>query len=477
MENNTSFLRNQKWLVITLILACCVCAVLGALVGVVVNVVVIGLILAICTFYLTYTHPQYSLVIMLAGVFLLPLLIKVFYLGDVPVGTVIEGINGLLVFTLIIKGRFSGWKNWPGILMLVWLALNFVELLNPNATSRIAGIFALRGSITAAIAFFVAYSAVQSKKDIYFFFKWWVFFGLMAALYGLYQEFVGLPSHDLAWASYDENRYNLLFTWGHMRKFSFFNGPTEFGLVMAYTGIACFVMMFLSNLSLTKRIILAVVMVTLFWAMVFSGSRTATIMLPLGVVIVAAITLWKRVFITLAFVGALGLAFIFRPISSQSLFIMLTAFQMSEDASMNVRLQNQNTIRAYIQRTPLGFGLGSTGDLGVKYSPDSFIGTFPPDSELVKIGIETGWVGLFIWCVILATILGYGINAYFTVKDKELKELLLVPLTAFFMMIIAQYPQECFRAPVLALLFSFMAGFIARIKAMDDETRELKVKS
>jgi hypothetical protein len=42
----------------------------------------------------------------------------------------------------------------------------------------------------------------------------------------------------------------------------------------------------------------------------------------------------------------------------------------------------------------------------------------------------------------------------------------VVPLVVFFMTIIALYPQECFRAPVLAMMFSFMMGLIAKMRDM-----------
>ena len=149
---------------------------------------------------------------------------------------------------------------------------------------------------------------------------------------------------------------------------------------------------------------------------------------------------------------------------------MLTAFEGTEDASMNVRLLNQNLIRGYIRDAPLGFGIGSTGYYGAKYSPNSFVGTFPPDSELVKIAIETGWIGLFLWCTVLILIFAYGVNAYFRARDAEIKALMAVPLVVFCAMIIGLYPQECFRAPVLGTLFTFMIGLITKLKSLDDES-------
>jgi len=56
-----------------------------------------------------------------------------------------------------------------------------------------------------------------------------------------------------------------------------------------------------------------------------------------------------------------------------------TAFSGSEDPSMNIRLRNRELIRFYIQSNPVGYGLGGTGYLGNKYTPNTFIGTFATD--------------------------------------------------------------------------------------------------
>jgi O-antigen ligase len=342
-------------------------------------------------------------------------------------------------------------------------------MFNPYATSRIAGFFAIRLTITFALCYFNTYSAVQTRKDVYTLIHGWIALGVLAALYGMYQEFIGLPSFDYEWATVDEFRYRLLFVWGKLRKFSFFMSPSEFGIVMAYTGIACVIPAFFLRQKLESRILYGILSLIMIVSMMSSGSRTAMVLCVVGIFIFAALTLWRNVLLMVVAVAFLGLVFVVKPTSNKSLKVMFTAFEGADDASMNVRLMNQKIIREYIKSHPLGFGIGSTGHYGVKYSPDTFIGSFPPDSELVKIAIETGWVGLILWSILLFSIYYYGINAYFKSKDQELKALMTVPLVLFFMMIIGQYPQECFRAPVLASLFSITIGLIAKFKGWIDK--------
>jgi len=469
MQRTVDFFRSQVRLFILLIIVCLSVLLLYSYFGIIVNVFVIGLLIAISSIFLMYHRPVLGLLIITASVFLLPLLIKAFRLYTIPVTTFIELLNFLLMIILIIKGKFTGWKTLPGILVGVWLVFQIMEIFNPNASSRIAGFVAIRVTITFALAFYNAYSSINSLTDVKILLKGLIFFGLLAALYGFYQEYVGLPGYDYAWAIGDEFRYKLLYTFGRLRKFSFFTSPSEFGLVMAYTALASFIPVFFQNQRIEKKLIYGSMAIIMMIAMMFTGARTAMVLVVAGVLIFALITFWRSVLIMLALVGVLAIFFVIKPTSNKSLKVMFTAFEGTDDPSMNVRLINQKRIREYIKTKPLGFGVGSTGYYGAKYSSNTFIGSFPPDSELVKIAIETGWLGLILWCGLLASIFIYGVNGYFNSHNYELKSIMLIPLVVFFMMIIGQYPQECFRAPVLSTLFSFAAALISKLRDLDSK--------
>lgn len=471
MQQAIQYLKgDSRKLLIFLALVSVGCIFLSALFGTVINVVIVCLLIIFVSIYIIYKSPVHGLTITLSIAFLLPLFLKMFKLYSIPITTLIELVNLLLFAILIIKGKFAGWKSLPGILMLIWAGLQFAEIFNPNAQSRVAGFLAMRATLMVVLGFFNSYSAIGSKEDVYTLFRGWLLLALSAALYGIYQEYFGLPSYDFEWATVDEFRYKLLFTWGRLRKFSFFTSASEFGLVMVYSGLGVLVLGLRPALNFRKRIWFIVLAALMFAAMMFSGSRTAMVLMVAGGAFLTALTLWRRALLMIACIGFVSLLFVFKPTSNKALRVMLTAFEGTEDASMNVRLLNQSLIRGYIRDAPLGFGIGSTGYYGAKYSPNSFIGTFPPDSELVKIAIETGWIGLLFWCVILMLIFTYGINAYFRARDSEIKALMAVPLVVFFAMIIGLYPQECFRAPVLGTLFSFMIGLITKLKSLDERS-------
>jgi putative inorganic carbon (hco3(-)) transporter len=455
-------LGNTKVLLPLLALISSGLVLLNSFFGVIVNVLVLGLIGFISALYVSYRFPRYNIIFLLSIAFLVGFFIRAFQLQGIPIGTANEALCFIMILTLALNKKISGIKTIPGILLMIWTVLQVMELSNPVAYSREAGVLALRGILPLVCSFFIIYSSIDTKKDVFIFLTAWFSLALLAGSYGLYQEFAGLPDFDFAWASATERRYSLLFTWGRLRKFSFFFSPSEFGMIMSITGVAAFIVFFFVQ-KMQLRILAAITCVICMWAMIYTGSRTSMILLPAGFLLIALITLNRKVLIAVGCFVLLGTVLVLKPSSSKALFVMSTAFSGTEDPSMNVRITNQQIIRSYILSHPFGFGLGSTGELGNRYSPHTFVGTFPPDSEYVEIAIESGWIGLFIWCVIQAILFGYGIWVYFKVKDREWKVVLLIVNVVFFMMMVAQYPQEFFRSYVLSMLFASMIGLIAKI--------------
>lgn len=452
-------LRSTRWLVPLLLVLSVVCVWGSAKYGLLVNVLVLGVIGVVATFYVSYQMPKYIPVILMLVVFTVPFWVRVFYLYDAPYGFISEVLIVLMTVALILRGRFSGWRNAVGIMLLIWILWNIMSLANPAAESRMAGIMSVRKTLFSYTVFFIIYSSINSKRDIYLFFRWWFGLSIVVALYAFYQEYVGLPAFDMAYVNSNETIYNLLYTWGRLRKFSIFFSPTAMGILLAYAGVAGIILFFLSARSMTTKIVLLAASFICMWAMTFSGSRTSTVLIPVGIVVMGILTLKRNVLIGMALFAVLGGIMIMKPSSSKSMYVMMTAFD-ADDPSMNVRLTNQKIIQSYIQEKPFGFGLGSVGGLGRKYSPGAFITSFPPDSELVRIAMELGWFGLLLWCGFMAGVLIYGINIYFKARDKEWRAIVATLVCLMFMVLMAQYPQEMMS--VVKLTFMAVMALLAK---------------
>lgn len=456
-------LKTDGLLAVTLIVTCMGIVGLSGMFGNVISVLVIALILFVSAFYISYKYPRHNVFFLLACSFFLPFLIKAFGLFDIPVGNALQALCIIILLTLTLNKRIGGIKTFPGILLSIWVGFLILELANPIATSRIAGIAALRGLMPLICSFFITYSSIESKKDAYVFLTGWFILSVLAGLYGLYQEFFGLPGFDFAWATFDPELYGALFTWGRLRKFSFFFSPSEFGMIMSLASIAGLI----TALYVSKNYLKVLGWITFVicaWAMMYTGSRTAMIMMPVGLIVFALIALDKKALVMVVVMMFGGAALMIKGASSGALYVMATAFSGTDDPSMNVRIRNQAIIRSYIRENPIGFGLGSNSYLGQKYSPHTFVGNFPPDSEYVKIAIETGWFGLLLFCSMMALFFGYGVKVYFRTRDPEWRIIVTVCLVVFFMMIVGLYPQETFFiSQVMSIIIFAVIAIIAKV--------------
>jgi O-antigen ligase len=149
-----------------------------------------------------------------------------------------------------------------------------------------------------------------------------------------------------------------------------------------------------------------------------------------------------------------------------------TAFSPSDDASFNVRAENQKRIQPYIQTHPIGGGLGSVGIWGRRFAPNSFLAKFPPDSGYVRVAVEMGWVGLLLFSTLMFVILYVGINNYYLIKNPELKTYCLAMVLVIFVFNIGNYPQQALVQYPSNILFYLACALLNVTMRLDKEERK-----
>jgi len=415
--------------------------------------------------YHSITEVKVGLLITFSLSFVLAFFNRVFHLYAYPMGTVFDVLIGLMTLGLLLRYKQEETKASPrnvtGILLGVWALMNIMEILNPSAPSPVGWFFAVKSNLYPIFYFFIFYYTVDSLKFVNLIIKTWFIVIFLAVLYSFNQRYIGLASYESFVYTNDLKR-SLYITWGKLRVFSFFNDPMSYGITLTYTLILAF-SFFFTNISSQKKIFLGIFFVMALWSLLLTGTRTAYFLLPVGMLVFGFITLNKKILGFVA-VGIVVGAVVVVTSDNPQLHIFKTAFRGSEDASMNVRLKNQQFIRPYIQRKPFGWGLASTGGFGRTYNGGSVIGTFPPDSEYVRIAIENGWVGLFAWLLIQFFIFRRGVIDYFKVSDHRMKIYYATFLTLFYLIIVAQYPQEALRVPPTGIITGFVMAMLAKLK-------------
>ena len=237
--------------------------------------------------------------------------IKRFMPGEVPLGLFLDALLFLLFFGLFIKQlRRPDWSfanNVVGLCIVGWLIFNLLEFFNPVAASRLAWFYTVRGMAAWLLLYFIAMYAFNSLSYITLVMKTMIGLSLLAALYGLKQEFFGFNQGELNWLNADPERFELIYQWGRYRIFSFISDPTAYGILMGYMGLFCGVLA-LGPYKRWQKVVLAVCTMLLWWPVAYAGTRTAYILIPAGCIFYVMLNPTRRVLLVTAAMVVVGAA-------------------------------------------------------------------------------------------------------------------------------------------------------------------------
>lgn len=453
------------------VLAALFFSVVVAKLGMVPGVLLILMMIGIPTVLGVIFYPQFGVVIFVVAAYLI-MFIGRMNITEFPLGTLMDGMELLLIIGVIIQQKQkSDWTIFKGpisIIIAVWILYNFIEVINPTAESKMAWLYTVRSVALIMLSFFIFLYNIRTLKFLKLVLKIWIGLSVFAALYAYKQQFIGFTSFEEAWLYSDPEIAGLLFIGGQWRKFSIFTDPVAFSYNMVVSGLLC-IGLLSGPFSRRNKILLGIALFLCFTSLMFSGTRGAYVLPPVAMALYAILKFNRRVMIG-AIVGAIGFAaLIFVPTSNPTIYRFQTAFKPSDDASFNVRKINQKRIQPFIQSHPLGGGLGATGTWGKRFSPNSFLANFPPDSGYVRVAVEAGWLGLLVFCTLMFIILKEGINNYYSIKDPTLKSICLAMVLVIFAYHIGNYPQEAIVQFPSNTLFYLVAAIIVITKRLDIE--------
>lgn len=388
-----------------------------------------------------------------------------------PIGTLLDLL--ILVSAVGILLRQIKERDWRFIkhplsyVVLVWLYYNFMQFLNPWAESKMAWLYTVRSVAIQQTVFFIgAYALMRNRLGIMQLLKFIMLLCLLGAVYGLKQQLLGFSAAETAWVMADKERYQLYFQWGMMRIPSYCYDPTTFGILMACFGMFC-VALLVGPSTRWQKAVLAVCMALAFWAMGYTGTRTAFVLVPVGAIFYAGLIMNRRVFLISIFFALVGAAFVLKSTSSGVIYRIQSAFKPANDDSMNLRLRNQKKIQPYIQSHPIGGGLGSCGVWGKRFNPDSELSKFPHDSSFVRMGVELGWIGLFLYTLLHYAVLRTGLYYFVRCRDPFIKSIYAGITTWCFMLAIACYAQEAILQLPTNVIYNVFLAILVTLKNFD----------
>ena len=440
---------------------------LGLLISSIFAILVVGAPLVLAAIF----YIEIGLMISLSVAFLVPLIVKY---GNMPIGILLDAFVVYLMLAVVINQiKIRDWsfcKSPITVWILIWIFYNIFLLINPWAQSHTAWFFTVRSLAILNLFFFPAAFALNSLHKITSMLKFIMFWGFIATCYGLKQEWFGFSSQELVWLYSDEKRLQLILQWSRLRIFSFFSDPTSYGILLSYLSVMLMVFC-LGPYKLIKKVYMGITILLMFLAMGYAGSRTPFVLVPSGIVFLTIMTLNKQIIAGAVFFMLLGTGFVMSGSlgSNPVLYRIQSAFNPKTSGdTMEVRDDNRRYFQPYIYRYPFGMGLGSVGDWGKRFSPDSPIAQKPHDSGYLRMAVELGVIGLIIYIIMLFVTIREGVYYYYRVKNPRIKNYYLAISTMMFMLIVATYPQEAIILLPTSLIFYIMQACLVRLKDFDE---------
>ncbi len=188
-------------------------------------------------------------------------------------------------------------------MILIWIAYNLLQFINPSAESRMAWLYTIRSVAMVMLTYFIFMAQIKTVSFIRIIIKIWIALAFFAALYAFKQEYFGFFGFEERSLDNPLQR-SLLFIGGRWRKFSIFSDPVAFAYNMVTASILCIVLM-LNQMKTYKKVILGLLVLFFLLNMLFSGTRGAYPLLPIAIFMLAILKFNFKVLIA----SSIGLVF------------------------------------------------------------------------------------------------------------------------------------------------------------------------
>lgn len=268
--------------------------------------------------------------------------------------------------------------------------------------------------------------AFTKKKDIENFLILWGVLLLLLALRCFAQVKIGFDHTEYQWLQTAGFHTHVLHAGTLIRYFSFFSDAANLGSHTAVGGVI-FAVLFMSvpKKQIKKKLFYLFVSIGSFYCMFMSGARAAMFVAIACATAFVFLSKNRKIFIYTFIVLIVGLyILVFTPYGNgiQAVRRMRTAFQTTEDASMNLRELNKKAIASYLVDAPFGIGLGKDGSNIPPSNRYHIVAVTAPDSSLVYFWMRTGIVGLYLFMAVsILIIIGGAYIVWFKIQDKELR--------------------------------------------------------
>jgi putative inorganic carbon (HCO3(-)) transporter len=383
---------------------------------------------------------------------------------NVPMGVAMDAIIGVMLCGLFYRAQYH--RNWSAfqtpisLAILFWIGMNVLEFLNPVAPSRTAWFYVVRPAVEYLMLYFIAYQTLDTPTKLFRFFYCLIAFSVISALWGIWQATFGyfaweynyVVRHDLV---------HLVFNYGRWRAIGSIGSPSQFGIIMAFICVCCLSLAFAAT-GFWKKVSLWIASGITGLAMVYSGTRSAFVIVPIFLLVWVVLSQNPKMYALLVAGAIVMTILIITPSNNYHIQRIQSTFQPSADASYQTRAKNRSMIFPWILKHPIGGGLGSTGIWGQRFSPGTFLANFAPDSGLIRVAVELGWIGLLFFLYLYYRVIVYGSRAVLKMKNTTYKAMVAGIIGGIVALLVVEWGQEVVGVFPMSILFWLLLAILFR---------------
>ena len=370
------------------------------------------------------------------------------------------------------------WKRAINILTISyipWIFFTLFQFLNPltRSDSMMTG---LRAWIGETIALYLMVSILSDHwKALKVGMLTLSIFVFACFLKVLWQRYVGFDSAEQHFL-YVQGAQTTHIIHSGIRYFSFISDAATFGTLMS-TAALVYGLAALKTPNRRLALWFAFIAVTSFMGQLLSGTRGSLIIPALGVILYTLLCKNVKIAASMLLLGlSVYFFFAFTHIGDSNPFIKRarTAFHPSQDASMNVRLNNRELIADYMEKNPFGAGIGHMVPTVVLNDEGQYVDDIiPSDSYYVGIWSQTGYIGLFLLIAIHGlVILVCCYKVMFHVHNDELRQTLMAFTCAVFGIYASGYTSYSPGQPPINFLIPAMLAFVLNGPSIDAQLQQ-----
>ena len=333
----------------------------------------------------------------------------------------------LLISLLVLPREKEGGKLGTPMLLgiILWTGYLVLQLFNDTCGLPISVANWLTNMNFYAFYFILAYvlvnKIVNTPENIMRFLRLWAYFSIAAAFWAWRQQTFGWDNAENAWLMGGAMRTHII--GGSIRYFSFFSDAANFGCNIAAAATIFFIIALTTKLKKDK-ILFSIAGALSTYGFFTSGTRTALVCFIAGISLYIFLSKSLKLTITVSIMGALFVLFMVgTDIGNGNMQIrrMRSAFN-KDDASLNVRDINKESIKKYLKDAPFGFGINIEESSIPTFNKFRKVLDTPNDSTYVFFWQRTGIVGVYVFAIMNIIILAGGsIVALFRLKNKACK--------------------------------------------------------